>query len=48
MGRSKITNKGYSIEANKIEMTLNPKDFKAEGNVKTLLQDIGSDNKTSL
>lgn len=42
MGRSKITNKGYSIEANKIEMTMNPKDFKAEGNVKTLLQDIGT------
>ncbi len=42
MGRSKITNKGYSIEANKIEMTMDPKDFKAEGEVKTLLQDVGS------
>lgn len=46
IGRSKITNKGYSIEADKIEMTLDPKDFKAEGNVKTLLQDIGK--KTEL
>lgn len=48
MGRSKITNKGYSIEANKIEMILNPKDFKAEGNVKTLLKDVGSNNSVSL
>lgn len=48
MGRSKITNKGYSIEANRIEMTLKPKDFKAEGNVKTLLQDVGSGNSSSL
>lgn len=48
MGRSKITNKGYSIEADKIEMTLKPKDFKAEGNVKTLLQDVGSGNSSSL
>ena len=34
-GRSKIIQKGNSIEADKINLTLNPKGFKADGNVKT-------------
>lgn len=42
LGRSKITQQGRSIEANRINMTLNPKDFKAEGNVKTFIPNVGS------
>ena len=43
LGRSKITaDAGRSIEADRINMTLNPKDFKADGNVKTLIPNIGS------
>ncbi len=34
-GRSKIIQKTNSIEADKINLTLNPKGFKADGNVKT-------------
>ena len=34
-GRSKIIQKSNSIEADKINLTLNPKGFKADGNVKT-------------
>jgi lipopolysaccharide export system protein LptA len=42
LGRSKITNNSRSIEADKITMTLNPKDFNAEGNVKTVIPNLGS------
>jgi len=43
LGRSKITtDAGRSIEADRINMTMNPKDFKADGNVKTLIPNIGS------
>ena len=36
-GRSKITQNGSSVEADKIRMTINPKAFYADGNVKTTL-----------
>ncbi|MCR5260421.1 MAG: hypothetical protein K6C94_01135 [Candidatus Gastranaerophilales bacterium] len=46
LGRSKITQQGRSIEADRINMTLNPKDFKADGNVKTFLPNVGSGNNS--
>lgn len=42
IGRSRITQAGRSIEADRINMTLNPKDFQAEGNVKTFIPNVGS------
>lgn len=39
-GRSKINNNGRTIEADKIVMTMNPKDFSAEGNVKTYIPNV--------
>lgn len=39
-GRSKIDEKDKSVEADKIVMTLNPKNFTAEGNVKTTFKNI--------
>lgn len=41
VGRSKIETKGRSIEADRIIITMNPKDFKAEGNVKSIIPNIG-------
>ncbi len=41
-GRSKITNEGSTVEADKIRMTLNPKAFFADGNVKTSISQEGS------
>ena len=41
MGRSKIESKGRTIEADRISITMNPKDFKAEGNVKSVIPNIG-------
>ncbi len=41
LGRSKIETKGRTIEADRITITMNPKDFKAEGNVKSVLPNIG-------
>lgn len=44
IGRSKITEKGLnSVEADKIIMTMEPKTFEADGNVKTTIEQ-GSDN----
>ena len=40
-GRSKINDGGKSITADKITITMNPKNFTAEGNVKTQIDDIG-------
>ena len=40
VGRSKITNEGRTIEADRIEMLVEPKNFFAEGNVKTLIPNI--------
>ena len=44
-GRSKITEKGRSIEANKIIMYMNPKDFYAEGDVITSIRNIQNIDK---
>ncbi len=41
-GRSKITSQGSTVEADKIRMTLNPKSFFADGNVKTSISQEGS------
>lgn len=41
VGRSKIESKGRTIEADRISITMNPKDFKAEGNVKSIIPNIG-------
>ena len=40
IGRSKIVQQEKDIIADKIKMTMNPKDFKAEGNVKTIIHNI--------
>lgn len=40
-GRSKITQQGSTVEADKIKMTLNPKAFFADGNVKTSISQEG-------
>ena len=42
VGRAKIETKGRTIEADRITITMNPKDFKAEGNVKSVLPNIGT------
>ena len=42
IGRSKIETKGRTIEADRISITMNPKDFKAEGNVKSVIPNIGN------
>lgn len=39
-GRSKIETKGRTIEADRITITMEPKDFKAEGNVKSVIPNI--------
>ena len=47
-GRSSITQGVRTIYADKIRMTLNPKDFHAEGNTRTVIKNIGSgDNNSS-
>ncbi len=43
-GRSKITEKGNTVEADRIKMTLHPKSFYADGNVKTTISDGKSDS----
>lgn len=40
VGRSKIVQNERDIIADKIKMTLNPKDFQAEGNVRTIIHNI--------
>ena len=42
VGRSKIESKGRTIEADRISITMNPKDFKAEGNVKSVIPNISN------
>jgi lipopolysaccharide export system protein LptA len=45
-GRSSITQGVRTIYADKIKMTMKPKDFHAEGNTRTVIKNIGSgDNK---
>lgn len=41
LGRSKIETKGRTIEADRITITMDPKDFKAEGHVKSVIPNIG-------
>ncbi len=41
VGRSNIETKGRTIEADRISITMNPKDFKAEGNVKSTIPNLG-------
>lgn len=41
VGRSKIETKGRTIEADRIAITMNPKDFTAEGNVKSVIPNVG-------
>lgn len=40
VGRSKIIQKDKDIIADKIKMMMDPKDFKAEGNVRTIIHDV--------
>ena len=40
IGRSKIIQQEKDIIADKIKMTMNPKDFTAEGNVKTIIHNV--------
>ena len=40
IGRSKIVQREKDIIADKIRMTMNPKDFTAEGNVKTIIHNV--------
>jgi lipopolysaccharide export system protein LptA len=47
LGRSKIREGNREVEANKIEITLNPKDFIAEGNVKTKFTQVQAYKKTT-
>ena len=43
-GRSKITQNGSSVEADKIRMIMEPKAFYADGNVKTSIEGNGNDS----
>ena len=40
VGRSKIVQQDKDIIADKIRLTLDPKDFQAEGNVRTIIHNI--------
>ena len=42
-GRSKIIQNGSAVEADRIRMTMEPKEFFADGNVKTSIQGNGND-----
>jgi len=44
IGRSKIVQVDKDIVADKIKMTLDPKDFQAEGNVRTIIHNIDTKN----
>lgn len=49
IGRSKITEKGVnSVEADKIIMTMEPKTFEADGNVKTIIEQESNNNKNKM
>lgn len=48
MGRSKITEKGLnSVEADRITMTMEPKTFEANGNVKTIIEQDSNKEKNN-
>ncbi len=46
-GRSSITQGVRTIYADKIKMTMKPKDFHADGNTRTVIKNIGSGNNNS-
>lgn len=46
-GRSSITQGVRTIYADKIKMTMNPKDFHADGNTRTVIKNIGSGDNGS-
>ncbi len=48
IGRSKIIQNERDIIADKIMMTMNPKDFKAEGNVRTVIHNIDTKDEGEL
>ena len=48
VGRSKIVQEDKDIVADKIRMTLDPKDFQAEGNVRTIIRDIETKDSEEL
>jgi len=48
VGRSKIVQQDRDIIADKIKMTMNPKDFTAEGNVRTIIHNIETKDEGSL
>lgn len=48
LGRSKIVQQDKDIIADKIMMTMNPKDFKAEGNVRTIIHNIDTKEEEDL
>lgn len=47
-GRSSITQGVRTIYADKIKMTMNPKDFHADGNTRTVIKNIGSGDRKSV
>ncbi|MFA6989255.1 MAG: hypothetical protein WC197_04215 [Candidatus Gastranaerophilaceae bacterium] len=46
LGRSKIQQQSKIVEADRIEITMSPKNFNAEGNVKTKLTNVSTMKKT--
>ena len=48
VGRSKIVQEDKDIIADKIRLTLDPKDFQAEGNVRTVIHNIDTKNGEAL
>ena len=48
IGRSKIIQEDKDIIADKIRLTLDPKDFEAEGNVRTIIHNIETKNDEEL
>ncbi len=47
-GRSSITQGVRTIYADRIKMTMNPKDFHADGNTRTVIKNIGSGSDNSM
>ena len=48
VGRSKIIQQDKDIIADKIKMTMSPKDFVAEGNVRTIIHNVDTNEKEGL
>ncbi len=47
VGRSSITESFRTIYADKVKMILNPKNFQAEGNTRTIIRNVGDDDESS-